>query len=150
MRSKIRLFEFVLFMSYACASATPSSASYDVSTNVLTVNFSESVSTENVLLGRITITDGSNSYTLTGGTLPDSSYYTNSLAISLVYGTVIDQLEQAIFGSTQNIELWGIEPNPINSRNAAISEAIKRIKSKWYCSFKRTIFNFLSNSILYL
>jgi len=107
MRSKIRLFEFVLFMSYACAAATPSSASYDVSTNVLTVNFSESVSTENVLLGRITITDGSNSYTLTGGTLPDSSYYTNSLAISLVYGTVIDQLEQTIFGSTQNIELWG-------------------------------------------
>ena len=107
MRSKIRLFEFVLFMSYACAAATPSSASYDVSTNVLTVNFSESVSTENVLLGRITITDGSNSYTLTGGTLPDSSYYTNSLAISLVYGTVIDQLEQTIFGSTQNVELWG-------------------------------------------
>jgi len=107
MRSKIRLFEFVLFMSYACAAATPSSASYDVSTNVLTVNFSESVSTENVLLGRITITDGSNSYTLTGSTLLDSSYYTNSLAISLVYGTVIDQLEQTIFGSTQNIELWG-------------------------------------------
>ena len=107
MKLKVRIFEFVLFMSYAWASVTPSSASYDVATHVLTVNFSESVSTENVLLGRIAITDGYNAYTLIGGTLPDSSYYTNSLGISLVFGTVIDQLEQTIFGSKQTIELWG-------------------------------------------
>ena len=114
MKSKIRVFGFLLFMSYACAAIAPSSASYDVFTNVLTVNFSGSVSTENVLLGRITITDGSNSYTLTGGTLPDSSYYTNSLAISLIYGTVIDQLEQTIFGSKQNVELWGTTTTQID------------------------------------
>ncbi|SVB74012.1 uncharacterized protein METZ01_LOCUS226866, partial [marine metagenome] len=96
-----------MFTGHVLCGVTPESATYNDSTNTVTIAFSENISSTDVLLGRISISDPSNSYTLTGGTLPDSNYYTDTLEINLVYGTVIDQLVQTLFGASQTVELWG-------------------------------------------
>ena len=102
-------FTILLTGGIVVGSPVPETATYDINTNILTLGFSDTdlVSTDNVLLGRISITDGSSTYTLTGGALPDSSFFTNTLGISLIYGEIIDQLAQTIFGSAQTVEVWG-------------------------------------------
>ena len=115
MRFSIRMFVVVLLGVNTISGVTPSGASYNTGTNILQLTFSENVSTVNVLLGRITITDGSNSHSLTGGTLPDSAYYTNTLDVSLLYGKVIDQLDQTIFGSAQTVQLWGTSATQVDA-----------------------------------
>jgi len=102
-------FTILLIGGIVIGSPVPETATYDINTNILTVGFSDTdlVSTNNVLLGRISITDGSSVYTLAGGVLPDSSFFTNTLEVSLIYGEIIDQLSQTIFGSAQTVEIWG-------------------------------------------
>lgn len=106
----------ILVWATVFSSPGPETATYDNSTNILTLEFPDAntVSTRNVLLGRISISDGSNTYTLTGGTLPIENTNTNSLEISLVYGDIIDQLAQTIFGAAQTVEIWGNNTNQVD------------------------------------
>ena len=84
------------------SSPGPETATYDINTNVLTLDFPESskISLNNILLGRISITDGFSEHTLTGGTLPDYR------EVDTLFSHQLDSIEfQYIIDSTYGVDV---------------------------------------------
>ena len=129
-----RIFLAGIMLLTIVQSTTITSASYDKSTNVLTITFSpcvnpnfltqescefsgwewHTISTDNILLGRMTFDDDNGGprpdVVFSGGTILTEDFSTSELQISLIYGGIIDQYEgRDIWGMTS---LWLMLWNP--------------------------------------
>ena len=71
------------------------SASYNAGTNMLTITFSDSIYTDNILLGRMAFDDDNGGprpdIIFSGGTVFAEDSLSSELQISLIYGGIIDQ-----------------------------------------------------------
>ena len=103
-----------LILLTAAQSMSITSTSYDAGSNVLTITFSDSIYTNNILLGRMTFDDdngGPNPDVIfSGGTVLNEDFHSDVLQISLVYGGIIDQWE--------NRDIWGNDLNLVNAIEA--------------------------------
>ena len=76
-------------------STSITSASYNAGTNVLTITFSDSIYTDNILLGRMAFDDDNGGprpdIILSGGTVLTEDSLSSEIQISLIYGGIIDQ-----------------------------------------------------------
>ena len=87
-------------------SMTITSASYDAGSNVLTITFSDSIYTDNILLGRMAFDDDNGGprpdVVFSGGTVLTEDSLSDTVKISMIYGGIIDQ-----WGGR---DIWGNNP----------------------------------------
>jgi len=92
-------------------STSITSASYNAGTNMLTITFSDSIYTDNILLGRMTFDDDNGGsrpdVIVSGGTVLTGDSLSSELQISLIYGGIIDQWEGR--------EIWGNDLTLVNA-----------------------------------
>ena len=95
-------------------STSITSTSYDAGSNVLTITFSDSIYTNNILLGRMTFDDDDGGpkpdVLFSGGTILNEAPHSDTLQISLIYGGIIDQWE--------NRNIWGNDLSLVNAIEA--------------------------------
>ena len=89
MRKAIRPI-IIFLVSTLCWGLVPTHAIYDLNSNVLSIDFDESILTGEVLLGLLEFTGGNESIVLTGGTILADTEVATTLDISLIYGQVMD------------------------------------------------------------
>ena len=92
-------------------STSITSASYNAGTNMLTITFSDSIYTDNILLGRMTFDDDNGGsrpdVIVSGGTVLTGDSLSSELQISLIYGGIIDQWEGR--------DIWGNDLTLVNA-----------------------------------
>ena len=95
---------------------TITSASYNTGSNVLTFTFSDSIYTDNILLGRMTFDDdngGPNPDVIfSGGTILTEDSLSSEIQISLIYGGIIDQWKSS---DGKERDIWGNDLTLVNS-----------------------------------
>ncbi|HCN24486.1 MAG TPA: hypothetical protein DIS65_03855, partial [Candidatus Marinimicrobia bacterium] len=116
--SKFFIAGVILVTSVQSTSIT--SASYNAGTNVLTITFSDSIYTDNILLGRMAFDDdngGPNSdIVISGGTVLTEDSLSSEIQISLIYDGIIDQWTNPDDQKTRDI--WGNNLTLVNTIEA--------------------------------
>ena len=116
--SKFFIAGVILVTSVQSTSIT--SASYNAGTNVLTITFSDSIYTDNILLGRMAFDDdngGPNSdIVISGGTVLTEDFLSSEIQISLIYDGIIDQWTNPDDQKTRDI--WGNNLTLVNTIEA--------------------------------
>jgi len=104
-------------------STSITSTSYDAGYNVLTIAFSDSIYTNNILLGRMTFDDDNGGpkpdVLFSGGTILNEGSHSDTLQISLIYGGIIDQWE--------NRNIWGNDLSLVNAIEALDLSSLKLV-----------------------
>ena len=89
-----RIFIVGLMYLTTAQSTTITSVSYDAGSNVLTITFSDSIYTDNILLGRMAFDDDYGGpkpdIIFSGGTVLTEETLSSAIQISLIYGDIID------------------------------------------------------------
>ena len=96
------------------------SANYNAGTNVLTITFSDSIYTDNILLGRMAFDDDNGGsrpdIIFSGGTVLTEDSLSSEIQISLIYGGIIDQWTNP---DDQKIrDIWGNNLTLVNALEA--------------------------------
>ena len=112
-----RIFIAGIILLATVQSTTITSASYDAGSNVLTITFSDSIHTDNILLGRMTFDDDNGGpnpdVVFSGGTVLTEDSLSSELQISLIYSGIIDQWTNPDDGKTRDI--WGNDLTLVNA-----------------------------------
>ena len=112
-----RIFIAGIILLATVQSTTITSASYDAGSNVLTITFSDSIHTDNILLGRMTFDDDNGGpnpdVVFSGGTVLTEDSLSSELQISLIYSGIIDQWTNPEDGKTRDI--WGNDLTLVNA-----------------------------------
>ena len=115
-----RIFIVGLMYLTTAQSTTITSVSYDAGSNVLTITFSDSIYTDNILLGRMAFDDDYGGpkpdIIFSGGTVLTEETLSSAIQISLIYGDIIDQWTNPDDGKTRNI--WGNDLTLVNAVEA--------------------------------
>ena len=115
-----RIFIVGLMDLTTAQSTTITSVSYDAGSNVLTITFSDSIYTDNILLGRMAFDDDYGGpkpdIIFSGGTVLTEETLSSAIQISLIYGDIIDQWTNPDDGKTRNI--WGNDLTLVNAVEA--------------------------------
>jgi hypothetical protein len=104
----------LLLISIVFCGVVPETATYNDSSNALTIVFSDEVYSSDVLLGRISIIHQNDEFTLSGGELSDTNILVNELEIPLVFGAVVDEKDETIFGTAVLSQFWGHSTDQID------------------------------------
>ncbi|MFQ6609905.1 MAG: hypothetical protein ACE5D7_03790, partial [Fidelibacterota bacterium] len=100
---------------------SPTSCTYNVSTNILSIQFNEPVNTNNVLLGLLSISDGQTTLSFTGGDILNPDELANNVDINMVYGTIVESRGDFHYWGRTNLQAIAIEEMDLNNLSLNIT-----------------------------
>ena len=113
---------FILVGLHFAFGFSPTGCTYDVSENVLTIQFAETVKTDNVLIGLLSISDNNSTIQFTGGDILNPNQLADHVEINMVYGTVVDTRSDLMYWGNTNQQAVNIEGLDINNLTLNVSE----------------------------
>ncbi len=109
MRNTLTYFITIALLS-TLFGVTATDAVYDLNTNVLEIVFDDNVRTDNVLLGLIDLSDGSETVQVDGGVIETAEVLYDTVRINLIYGTVLDERannDEETSNTQADFKYWG-------------------------------------------
>ncbi|NQU66980.1 MAG: T9SS type A sorting domain-containing protein [Candidatus Marinimicrobia bacterium] len=113
---------FILVGLHFAFGFSPTGCTYDVSENVLTIQFLEPVKTDNVLIGLLSISDNNSTIQLTGGDILNPNQLADFVEINMVYGTVLDTRSDLMYWGNTNQQAVALEELDIDNLTLNVSE----------------------------